>query len=132
MAVPTRLSLAAAGLLVSVTSTVKPTFFLALEKGQQFYADNTELLKCPLDVQVMVFRALSDVLILPWPSMVDSSQEWDARANSHNNLTSSLCKALAGIPDPSILSNNLQESGFTILVGEVVRCIFWGWPSTSL
>ena len=52
--VPTRISLAAAGLLVSITSTVKPSFFLALEQSQQFFAaaDNSQLLSCPLDVQV--------------------------------------------------------------------------------
>lgn len=107
--IPIKISTASAHLLLSITSTVRPTFFLVIEQGQKIFKDHEKLLECPIDIQVLVFRALSDVLILPWASIGDASQNWEARTNSHKDLTSSLCKTLVGIPDASILSNNLQE-----------------------
>lgn len=108
--VPVRIMLAAAHLLASVTTTIRPRFFLALAQAQKLYQESDDKLKqCNLDVKTLVYRALSNALVLPWPSLGDSLQEWEVRSSNHKNFISSICKELGGIPDQSVLCSEPEQ-----------------------
>ncbi|EDO42656.1 predicted protein [Nematostella vectensis] len=90
--VPHRVSLPACHLLNSLTSTVRPSFFIALDKVQSLYRDisNGSLGGVPLEIQVLVFRSLSNALVLPWPYVSGNEQQWEMRSQNHLSLIKSL------------------------------------------
>lgn len=90
--VPEKISLSACRLFLSISSTIKPHYILQYPHVQELLlkATNGELLQLPLRVSVMLYQALVSMLILPWSSVNDDSQSWDARY-------SELCKVVNGI-----------------------------------
>ncbi|XP_048575902.1 exportin-6 isoform X2 [Nematostella vectensis] len=90
--VPHRVSLPACHLLNSLTSTVRPSFFIALDKVQSLYRDisNGSLGGVPLEIQVLVFRSLSNALVLPWPYVSGNEQQWEMRSQNHLSLIKGL------------------------------------------
>ncbi len=67
-----------------------------------------------LQVQLLVYRSLSNYLLLPWPGLPEDAQQWDARAAHHVTFLKQLfAKFLQLEGSVSALSDNklLQEEG---------------------
>uniref|UniRef100_A0A3Q3K7P5 Importin N-terminal domain-containing protein n=1 Tax=Monopterus albus TaxID=43700 RepID=A0A3Q3K7P5_MONAL len=91
--VPEKLLLSACHLMVSITSTVRPVFLVTLTAVQNIFnlitaANQTHRL--PQEAHMLVCRALSNMLLLPWPNLSESEQQWQTRSNSHANLVAAL------------------------------------------
>lgn len=111
--VPERISLASAHLLVSILTTVRPNFFLAIDQGQKlFQTVDGKIQECNETVQTLVYRALSNSLILPWPMLADQQQEWEMRSTNHKKLIASLCKHFNSIDVNALLSNPTEKEQY--------------------
>ena len=71
-----KIHLAASRLLVSLCSTVRPQYLLALKPMQSLLSSTSAgaLAALPHQAQLLVFRGLSSALVLPWPEVPDSEQ----------------------------------------------------------
>lgn len=49
---------------------------------------------------VLVCRALSNMLLLPWPSLPEAEQQWPSRSANHARLISSLTQQYRLLPRP--------------------------------
>ncbi|CAG5897647.1 unnamed protein product [Menidia menidia] len=93
--VPEKLLLSACHLMVSITSTVRPVFLVTLPAVQNIFnlitAENqtNRLLQ---EAHMLVCRALSNMLLLPWPNLPESEQQWQTRSSSHANLVAALTR----------------------------------------
>lgn len=48
---------------------------------------------CPLlQAHILVCRALSNMLLLPWPSLPENEQQWQTRSTSHGSLVAALTR----------------------------------------
>lgn len=111
---PDKLHLAASRLLVSLCSTVRPQYLLALDSVQSLLssASTGVLAALPHQTQLLVFRGLSSALVLPWPEVSDSEQQWEVRISEHNKLLHGLSWQFCQIPHTHGFANDaaLQES----------------------
>jgi len=53
--------------------------------------------------QVLVCRALSNVLLLPWPNLPESEQQWAVRSTNHTSLISALTRDYRQLKSNAIL-----------------------------
>lgn len=53
-----------------------------------------------LQAHVLVCRALSNMLLLPWPSLPEAEQQWPSRSASHARLISTLTHQFRLLPRP--------------------------------
>ncbi|XP_005990741.1 exportin-6 isoform X2 [Latimeria chalumnae] len=92
--VPEKLLLSACHLLVSLATTVRPVFLVGILAVQKVYNRIMEnpAQRLPDEAQVLVCRSLSNVLLLPWPNLPESEQQWPIRSTSHNNLILALTR----------------------------------------
>ncbi|KAF3700337.1 Exportin-6 [Channa argus] len=93
--VPEKLLLSACHLLVSITSTVRPVFLVTLPAVQNIFSRNTtenQTHRLPQEAHVLVCRALSNMLLLPWPNLPESEQEWQTRSSNHASLLAALTR----------------------------------------
>ncbi|XP_028395482.1 exportin-6-like [Dendronephthya gigantea] len=90
--VPERVLLPASHFLVSLTTSVRPSFFVSLETVQKLYHEVTigKLRRTAVEIETLIFRALSNALVLPWPNQTDDKQDWPSRSNNHDNLIKAL------------------------------------------
>lgn len=90
--VPEKLLLSACHLLVSMASTVRPVFMVSLSAVQNVFNLITENHnhRLPQEAHVLVCRALSNMLLLPWPSLPEAEQQWPSRSASHARLISTI------------------------------------------
>lgn len=64
---------------------------------------------------MLVCRALSNVLLLPWPNLPESEQQWAVRSTNHASLVSALTrdyrqlKATASLPQRKV---QLEDSKY--------------------
>ncbi|KAJ8245789.1 hypothetical protein GJAV_G00260340 [Gymnothorax javanicus] len=90
--VPEKLLLSACHLMMSLTTTVRPVFLVTLPAVQNLFSkvtgDSADGL--PLEALVLLCRALSNMLLLPWPNLPDSEQQWPTRSTNHSNLLAAL------------------------------------------
>uniref|UniRef100_A0A8C3ZGW0 Importin N-terminal domain-containing protein n=1 Tax=Denticeps clupeoides TaxID=299321 RepID=A0A8C3ZGW0_9TELE len=90
--VPEKLLLSACHLLVSMATTVRPVFLVSLRTIQNIFnliTDNHSH-QLPPEAHVLVCRALSNMLLLPWACLPESEQQWPSRSSSHARLLSTL------------------------------------------
>lgn len=45
-----------------------------------------------MQAHILVCRALSNMLLLPWPNLPESEQQWQTRSSSHANLLAALTR----------------------------------------
>ncbi|KAM4635404.1 exportin-6 isoform 2-T3 [Polymixia lowei] len=92
--VPEKLLLSACHLLVSMASTVRPVFLVTLPAVQNVFSLITEnqTRRLPQEAHMLVCRALSNMLLLPWPNLPESEQQWQSRSSNHANLVSALTR----------------------------------------
>ncbi|CAM4336587.1 unnamed protein product [Leuciscus chuanchicus] len=100
--VPEKLLLSACHLLVSMSTTVRPVFLVSLPAVQNIFNLITENHnhRLPQEAHVLVCRALSNMLLLPWPSLPEAEQQWPSRSSNHARLLSSLTQQYRLLPRP--------------------------------
>nr|DBA19354.1 TPA: hypothetical protein GDO54_015205 [Pyxicephalus adspersus] len=89
-----KLLLSACHLLVSVATTVRPVFLINIPAVQKVFSRVTDnaAQRLPEEAQVLLCRALSNVLLLPWPNIPEPEQQWGERSSHHSTLLSSLTR----------------------------------------
>ncbi|CAH2307551.1 exportin-6 isoform X1 [Pelobates cultripes] len=89
-----KLLLSACHLLVSIATTVRPVFLINIPAVQKVFSRVTDssAQRLPEEAQVLLCRALSNVLLLPWPNVPETEQQWVERSNHHTNLLSALTR----------------------------------------
>ncbi|XP_066292131.1 exportin-6-like isoform X2 [Branchiostoma lanceolatum] len=111
--IPEKVNLSAAHLFLSLVTTVRPSFLMALPAIQTLFSSVSHgaITTLPTEVQLLVCRALSHIFVLPWPAVGDNEQEWEARSSSHLNFLKELTKEYRGMKDMPGLSQdkNMQE-----------------------
>ncbi|KAG5279727.1 hypothetical protein AALO_G00080950 [Alosa alosa] len=106
--VPEKLLLSACHLLVSMATTVRPVFLVSLPPVQNIFNLITENHnhQLPHEAHVLVCRALSNMLLLPWPCLPESEQQWPSRSSSHGRLVSTLTQQYRLLPRPPAYHHN--------------------------
>ncbi|XP_069761398.1 exportin-6 isoform X7 [Narcine bancroftii] len=66
--------------------------------------------------KVLVCRALSNMLLLPWPNLPESEQQWAVRSTNHANLISTLTREYRQLKDNAGLSQSKVGLGNTKVV----------------
>lgn len=51
----------------------------------------------PIQAHMLVCRALSNMLLLPWPNLPESEQQWQTRSSNHASLLAALTREYKGI-----------------------------------
>uniref|UniRef100_A0A8C2XYN5 Exportin-1/Importin-beta-like domain-containing protein n=1 Tax=Capra hircus TaxID=9925 RepID=A0A8C2XYN5_CAPHI len=89
-----KLLLSACHLLVSLATTVRPVFLISIPAVQKVFNRITDASAQRLvdKAQVLVCRALSNILLLPWPNLPESEQQWPVRSMNHASLISALSR----------------------------------------
>ncbi|RXN01668.1 Exportin-6, partial [Acipenser ruthenus] len=92
--VPEKLLLSACHLLVSISTTVRPVFLVTVPAVQNLFnlITDSSARRLPPEAQVLVCRALSNMLLLPWPNLPENEQQWHTRSTNHANLLSALTR----------------------------------------
>ncbi|KAM6166674.1 exportin-6 isoform 1-T1 [Erethizon dorsatum] len=89
-----KLLLSACHLLVSLATTVRPVFLISIPAVQKVFNRITDASAQRLvdKAQVLVCRALSNILLLPWPNLPENEQQWPVRSVNHASLISALSR----------------------------------------
>uniref|UniRef100_A0A4W2GJS4 Exportin-6 n=1 Tax=Bos indicus x Bos taurus TaxID=30522 RepID=A0A4W2GJS4_BOBOX len=89
-----KLLLSACHLLVSLATTVRPVFLISIPAVQKVFNRITDASAQRLvdKAQVLVCRALSNILLLPWPNLPENEQQWPVRSMNHASLISALSR----------------------------------------
>ncbi|XP_058425769.1 exportin-6 isoform X1 [Diceros bicornis minor] len=89
-----KLLLSACHLLVSLATTVRPVFLVSIPAVQKVFNRITDASAQRLvdKAQVLVCRALSNILLLPWPNLPENEQQWPVRSINHASLISALSR----------------------------------------
>ncbi|KAK3591325.1 hypothetical protein CHS0354_028435 [Potamilus streckersoni] len=105
---PEKIVHSAAHLLLSLMTTVRPAFGFQLDGIQQLFqsAGRGHFSQISMEVQLLMYRALSLYLILPWPNLSESDQNWSSRAANHHDFTHQLAVHYLQLKDTSSLINN--------------------------
>uniref|UniRef100_A0A3P8WA05 Exportin 6 n=1 Tax=Cynoglossus semilaevis TaxID=244447 RepID=A0A3P8WA05_CYNSE len=93
--VPGKLLLSACHLMVSITSTVRPVFLVTLPAIQNIFnliTTENRTRRLPQEAHMLVCRALSNMLLLPWPNLPESEQQWQTRSSNHASLLAALTR----------------------------------------
>ncbi|XP_061206692.1 exportin-6 isoform X5 [Neopsephotus bourkii] len=100
-----KLLLSACHLLVSLATTVRPVFLISIPAVQKVFnrITDTSAQQLPDKAQVLVCRALSNVLLLPWPNLPESEQQWAVRSTNHASLISALTREYRQLKTNAIL-----------------------------
>ncbi|XP_016086954.1 exportin-6-like [Sinocyclocheilus grahami] len=124
--VPEKLLLSACHLLVSMATTVRPVFLVSLPAAQNIFSLITENHnhRLPQEAHVLVCRALSNMLLLPWPSLPEAEQQWQSRSANHTRLLSSLTQQYRLLPrPPSHHPNSKAQTQFYPLFADLGLCV---------
>ncbi|KAK7833248.1 hypothetical protein U0070_017247 [Myodes glareolus] len=89
-----KLLLSACHLLVSLATTVRPVFLISIPAVQKVFNSiiDASAQRLADKAQVLVCRALSNTLLLPWPNLPESEQQWPLRSINHASLISALSR----------------------------------------
>uniref|UniRef100_A0A3Q1BHI9 Importin N-terminal domain-containing protein n=1 Tax=Amphiprion ocellaris TaxID=80972 RepID=A0A3Q1BHI9_AMPOC len=93
--VPEKLLLSACHLMVSITSTVRPVFLVTLPAVQNIFnliTTENQNRRLPQEAHMLVCRALSNMLLLPWPNLPENEQQWQTRSSNHASLLAALTR----------------------------------------
>ncbi|XP_038064327.1 exportin-6-like isoform X1 [Patiria miniata] len=111
--VPEKILVSAAHLFLSMATTVRPPFLIELASVQILFKDVSggSLSGLQDEVQLLVCRALSNILILPWPNIPETDQQWALRSQHHAEFIQRLTKEFRSLKNMSQLAKDksLQE-----------------------
>ncbi|XP_013401009.1 exportin-6-like [Lingula anatina] len=90
--IPDKIVHSAAHLLLTLMTTVRPAFLLRLPEIQTLYnkASQGSCADLTTEVQLLLYRALSNHLLLPWPNLAEGDQDWQSRAAHHETFIKQL------------------------------------------
>ncbi|XP_069761396.1 exportin-6 isoform X5 [Narcine bancroftii] len=116
--VPEKLLMSACHLLLSLATTVRPVFLVRIRAVQKIFDRITDgsARQLPQEGKVLVCRALSNMLLLPWPNLPESEQQWAVRSTNHANLISTLTREYRQLKDNAGLSQSKVGLGNTKVV----------------
>uniref|UniRef100_UPI00398EC4A9 exportin-6 isoform X2 n=1 Tax=Pristiophorus japonicus TaxID=55135 RepID=UPI00398EC4A9 len=116
--VPEKLLLSACHLLLSLATTVRPVFLVRIRAVQKIFDRITDgsARQLPQEGKVLVCRALSNMLLLPWPNLPESEQQWVVRSTNHANLISTLTREYRQLKENAGLSQSKMSLGDTKVV----------------
>ncbi|PVD37542.1 hypothetical protein C0Q70_00136 [Pomacea canaliculata] len=127
--VPERVVHSAVHLLLSITTTVRPPFLLRLPAVQTLYtaASQGACQGLSIEVQLLLYRSLSDYLLLPWPSLAEGEQDWTSRATHHQTFTNELAKNFVALKGSLDLATDkqLQERAKSVIRKAMRVCQDW-------
>uniref|UniRef100_A0A3P8XV62 Importin N-terminal domain-containing protein n=1 Tax=Esox lucius TaxID=8010 RepID=A0A3P8XV62_ESOLU len=101
--IPEKLLLSACHLMVSMATTVRPVFLVTLPAVRNvfnFIIEN-QTRRLPQEAHMLVCRALSNMLLLPWPNLPESEQQWQTRSSSHASLLAALTRHYCLLRSPA-------------------------------
>lgn len=106
--IPEKIVHSSAHLLLSITTTVRPQFLLHLSSTQTLckHASQGAYVELTMEVQLLVYRALSHSLILPWPNVADADQNWTSRAEDHQAFVRQIARHFLQLSNPRALAAN--------------------------
>ncbi|KAL5018253.1 hypothetical protein ScPMuIL_003975 [Solemya velum] len=117
--VPDKIIHSAAHLILSITTTIRPAFLIQLPSFQALYAKASQgdFSQLQQEVQVLLYRSLSLYLVLPWPNIPDSEQDWVNRAANHSTFVKQLSSQITQLKDAKLLADNksLQEQAMPVI-----------------
>ncbi|ELK10904.1 Exportin-6 [Pteropus alecto] len=101
-----KLLLSACHLLVSLATTVRPVFLISIPAVQKVFNRITDASAQRLvdKAQVLVCRALSNILLLPWPNLPENEQQWPVRSINHTSLISALSRDYRNLKPNAVAS----------------------------
>ncbi|XP_072337474.1 exportin-6 isoform X2 [Scyliorhinus torazame] len=116
--VPEKLLLSACHLLLSLATTVRPVFLVRIRAVQKIFDRITDgsARQLPQEAKVLVCRALSNMLLLPWPNLPESEQQWSVRSTNHANLISTLTREYRRLKENTGLTQSKVGLGNTKMV----------------
>ncbi|XP_072916163.1 exportin-6 isoform X3 [Hemitrygon akajei] len=116
--VPEKLLLSACHLLLSLATTVRPVFLVRIRAVQKIFDRITDssARQLPQEGKVLVCRALSNMLLLPWPNLPESEQQWAVRSTNHANLISTLTREYRQLKHNAGLSQSKVGLGDTKVI----------------
>ncbi|GAB1610031.1 exportin-6-like isoform X1, partial [Argonauta hians] len=127
--IPEKIVQSAAHLLLSLMVTVRPSYLLQMASVQELYTHigQGHCKDMPQEVQLLLYRALSHYLLLPWPHLSDSEQDWEKRAGYHRDFTRQLTLNYCQLRDTQVLLENkaLQESAKVLIEKTLKMCRDW-------
>uniref|UniRef100_A0A0S7F311 XPO6 n=3 Tax=Poeciliopsis prolifica TaxID=188132 RepID=A0A0S7F311_9TELE len=121
--VPEKLLLSASHLMVSITATVRPVFLVTLPAIQNIFnriTTENQSQRLPQEAHMLVCRALSNMLLLPWPNLPESDQQWPTRSNSHVSLVAALTREYRILR--GTVNINPRQPGLDN--GQCISCLF--------
>ncbi|XP_067912796.1 exportin-6 isoform X2 [Heterodontus francisci] len=124
--VPEKLLLSACHLLLSLATTVRPVFLVRIRAVQKIFDRITDgsARQLPQEGKVLVCRALSNMLLLPWPNLPESEQQWAVRSTNHANLISTLTREYRRLKENAGLSQSKVGLGDTkVIVQETLSIL---------
>lgn len=80
-----------------------------------------------IQAHMLVCRALSNMLLLPWPNLPESEQQWQTRSSNHASLLAALTREYKGIRGTVNITPrqpDLNNSQYFFLFGFVTLCMF--------
>ncbi|GFQ82242.1 exportin-6 [Trichonephila clavata] len=111
--VPEKVTHSAAHLLISLTTTVRPAYLFQFIPVQELLTliGKLELRFLPIETQIVVYRSMSNVLVLPWANITsDSQQLWPIRSSQHDHLIQSLCEPMrSACSTPNFFQDKLLQ-----------------------
>ncbi|KAK3797258.1 hypothetical protein RRG08_030482 [Elysia crispata] len=112
---PDKIIQSSAHLLLSLMTTVRPAFLLQVQPVVTLYecASQGACQNLVMEVQLLVYRSLSHYLLLPWPNLNSSQQDWEVRAAHHKSFISQLTGqfvAVAMRPDLATSKSTQEEA----------------------
>ncbi|XP_071962753.1 exportin-6-like isoform X2 [Antedon mediterranea] len=95
---PEKVLLSASHLFLSISSSVRPPFLVELPLVQKLFTEVSQglLNGMPIEVELLIVRALSNILVLAWPNVAENAQNWASRSANHSGfmrrITSEYCQ----------------------------------------
>eukprot|EP00106_Octopus_bimaculoides_P006080 XP_014773522.1 PREDICTED: exportin-6-like [Octopus bimaculoides] len=127
--IPEKIVQSAAHLLLSLMVTVRPSYLLQMTAVHNLYSQigHGHCKDMPQEVQLLLYRALSHYLLLPWPHLSDADQDWEKRAAYHHDFTRQLTLEFCQLRDTQALVENkaLQESAKCLIENTLKMCQDW-------
>ncbi|XP_076821839.1 exportin-6-like [Clavelina lepadiformis] len=98
---PDKVALSAAHTLFSVATTIRATFLSQSTVIEKLFSDvtNGSCNKLQTRTQHLIFKALSNLLLFPWPNTPESEQKWEAREKGHSEFIKSLLVDFLSLTD---------------------------------
>ncbi|KAK3089908.1 hypothetical protein FSP39_007563 [Pinctada imbricata] len=105
---PERIVHSIAHLLLSISTTVRPVFLLDITSVQTMFNNASQGVYGELstEVQLLVYRSLSNSLILPWPNLSDPDQDWTSRSSHHLTFVQKLAQYFLQLKNTAALTEN--------------------------